>query len=205
MRQPQAKGEAPVCDRCVSEAQASSADATAFGRTPTCALGARLRSIVRCSAAAAVVAAQLPRNERLHRSAPAGGHQDARARRRARTRRRRDRGHLHATTSKSGPTWPPTPTASPSRWSRHRRRHHVQVTRPRRSSVRPCTGDRRGRNPWIEAVGVRCGRRASAAVMRGRSAVSRRSPCLGRGADRRGCGRSAPWRAAGCRASIRRA
>jgi hypothetical protein len=80
------------------------------------------------------------------------------------------------------------------------------VTRPRRSSGRPCTGDRRGRNAWVEAVGVRCGRRASAApVMPGRSAASRRSARLGRGADRRGRGRSAPWRVAGCRASIRRA
>ena len=43
------------------------------------------------------------------------------------------------------------------------------------------------------------------AVMPGRSAASRRSPRLGRGADRRGRGRLAPWRAAGCRASIRRA
>jgi hypothetical protein len=47
--------------------------------------------------------------------------------------------------------------------------------------------------------------RAMYAVMPGRSATSRRSPRPGRGVDRTGRGRSAPWRAAECRASIRRA
>jgi hypothetical protein len=67
-------------------------------------------------------------------------------------------------------------------------------------------GDGAGRARRMERSSGRPLRRAGIcdAVTSGRSATSRRSPRLGRGADRTGRGRSAPWRAAGCRSSFRR-